>query len=208
MDFMGGPARFPPDAGKNCRIFSRRTSMFIYKPAISTIYVSTMPDVPSHKSGQKKEGWSMGKTIAVVILLILVVIITAVLTLDVSVSEARDGGDFPYATNYRVALPDGEPVNIGSIRIVVMSYENEVVTDVDGSREKLVVGQERVISPRHARITLLGMPVMESDFQITLIYRGTTGNKDNFDMTVKTSRQVPDFLLNRLIPPNMNARPL
>ena len=49
---------------------------------------------------------------------------------------------------------------------------------------------------------------MDTDFQITLIYRGSTGDTANFDMTVKTSRQVPEFVISRLIPPAMNAQPV
>jgi hypothetical protein len=165
-----------------------------------------MPDFPAHKTEKKTGGWSYGRKILASLIILMVILAAAFLSIGVRVSEAGTANDFPYVTSYKVALPDGEPVTIGNTRIVVMSYENEVVTDVDGNREKLVVGQERVISPHHAGITLFGVPVLDSDFQITLTYKGTTGNKDNFDMTIKTSRQVPEILLGRLIPPSMNAQ--
>ena len=138
---------------------------------------------------------------------IIVVVAAIFLTLTVTVTTDVSGKSLPYITSYHVALPDGEAVTIGSSRVAVMAYNNSVTTDVDSNREQLVVGQTRVISPRHARITTLGIPLYNADFQITLKYLGSTGTKDNFDLTVKTSQQVPTFLLDRLMPASVNAQP-
>jgi len=139
---------------------------------------------------------------------VIVVVVAAIfLTLTVSVTSDVSEKSLPYVTHYSVALPDGEAVTIGSSRIAVMAYNDSVITDVDGNREQLVVGQTRVISPRHAKITTLGIPLYDADFQFTLTYLGPAGTKDNFDLTVKTSQQVPGFLLDRLMPASVNAVP-
>jgi hypothetical protein len=157
---------------------------------------------------QVNKGWSTGtKALVGIIVLVLVIATLAVFTLTVAVLETRAGTEFPYTTNYRVTLPDGEPVTIGNSHILVTSYNNELIADVDGTREKLVVGQQRVISPRHAQVTVMGIPVIDTDFQITLTYLGSTGSNANFDMSVKTSTQIPEFVVRRLIPPSMNAQP-
>jgi hypothetical protein len=167
-----------------------------------------MPDHPAQKSRAGEDGLSTRtKILAIGLVFIIVVIAATILTTRVTNTTADAGTNLPFGTQYRVTLPDGEPVTIGNSRIVVMSYENEMVTDVDGNREKLVIGEERVISPRHAQITVFGIPVFNTDFQITLHYLGTNDKNANFDMTVKTSKQVPDFLLRLLIPSNMNAQP-
>jgi hypothetical protein len=164
-------------------------------------------------TGEKKDtgksGMSTGaKVLLGAIILVVLVALLAVFTLTIAVVEAHAGSSFPYVTTYRVTLPDGQPVTIGSSQILVVSIEDELFCDVDGTREKLVVGQERVISPRHARISVLGIPLIEADFQITLRYLGSTGKNANFDMTVKTSKQVPEFMLRQLIPQSMNAQPV
>ena len=82
-----------------------------------------------------------------------------------------------------------------------------MVAEVDGTKEELVVGQERVTSPRHARITVMGIPVFDTDFQITLTYLGSSGGNADFAMTVRTSDQIPELVLRHLIPPDMNAQP-
>jgi hypothetical protein len=144
--------------------------------------------------------------IGVIVGIVIVIIAAALLTFSVTVTTGVSGESFPYVTHYNVALPDGEAVMIGSSRIAVMAYNDSVTTDVDGNREQLVVGQTRVISPRHAKISILGIPLYNADFQFTLQYLGSTGTTDNFDLTVKTSQQVPIFLLDRLMPASVNAK--
>jgi len=157
---------------------------------------------------QVNKGWSTGtKALVGIIVLVLVIATLAVFTLTVAVLETRAGTEFPYTTNYRVTLPDGQPVTIGNSHILVTSYNDELIADVDGTKEKLIVGQQRVISPRHAQVTVMGIPVIDTDFQITLTYLGSTGSNANFDMSVKTSTQVPEFVVRRLIPSSMNAQP-
>jgi hypothetical protein len=155
-----------------------------------------------------KTGWSTGTKVLVgIIALVVIVAVIAVVTLTVAVLDTKTGTEFPYTTSYRVTLPDGQPITIGNSHVLVTSYNDELIADVDGTKEKLVVGQQRVISPRHARVTVAGFPVIDTDFQITLTYLGSTASGANFDMTVKTSTQVPEFIISRLIPPAMHAQP-
>ncbi len=167
-----------------------------------------MPDSSRNSDTKSTGGWSTGtKVLLGIVLLVIVIATLAVFTLTIAVLGTGTGTEFPYTTTYRVTLPDGEPIAIGSSHILVVSYNNEMVAEVDGAKEKLVVGQERAISPRHARITVMGIPVIDTDFQITLTYLGSTGQNANFAMTVRTSNQVPELVLRRLIPPDMNAQP-
>ena len=168
-----------------------------------------MTNFPAHAEQKTKKGWSTGTKVLLGILgLIAVICVIAVVTLTVAVIESQTGNSFPYSTNYRVSLPDGEPITIGNSKIIVMVMGDSVDTSVDGIKEKLTVGEDRVISPHFARISALGVPLIETDFQITLKYLGASGNNALFDMTVKTSKQVPELFLRRLIPSNMNAQPV
>jgi hypothetical protein len=49
---------------------------------------------------------------------------------------------------------------------------------------------------------------VDTYFQINLKYDGDRDNRAYFDMAVHTSKQIPDILLNRLIPAEMDARPI
>jgi hypothetical protein len=148
------------------------------------------------------------KVLIGVIVAILVVLAIAFFTITVTTGPSSGSAVFPYTTTYAVSFPEGEQIAIGNTHIIVLSYNNEMVADVDGEREKLVVGEDRVIAPRHARITTLGIPVLDTDFQILLKYKGVRENRAYFDLIVKTEKQVPDYLLRRLLPASLDARPM
>jgi hypothetical protein len=167
-----------------------------------------MADNPVDAESEHLTGLSTRTKILVgVVIAIFIIALAAAFTLTIAVMETQPGASFPYVTTYKVTLPDGQPVSIGSTRITVMTYGNEVVADVDGTKEKLVIGQQRVIAPRSARVSALGIPVLDTDFQITLTYLGQSGNNANFDLTLRTSKQVPETILRGLLPANMNAQP-
>jgi hypothetical protein len=140
--------------------------------------------------------------------LVIVIAVAAVLTFTMTVTTGTSGVSLPFETHYSVSLPDGNAVTIGSSRIAVMAYNGSVITDADGNREQLAVGQTRIISPRHATISVFGLPVYSADFQITLQYLGSSGSRDNFDLTVATSQKIPSFLLDRLVPSSVKATPV
>ncbi|NMB79598.1 MAG: hypothetical protein GYA23_10960 [Methanomicrobiales archaeon] len=167
-----------------------------------------MTDTLEKNEAPAKTGMSTGmKVIIGIICLIIVVGLLAALTLTVAVLDSPAGTSFPYSTTYRVSLPDGQPVTVGTTKIIVMTYENEAIMEVDGQKEKLVVGQVREISPRYARVHALGIPLLDTDFKITLKYLGTSGKNALFDMNVQTSKQVPEMVISKLIPPGMGAVP-
>jgi hypothetical protein len=158
---------------------------------------------------KEKKGWGLGTKILLgIIALIIIIGVLAALTLSVAVLDQTTGSSFPYTTTYRVSLPDGETVTVGNSRILVLTMGNEVDTSVDGSKERLAVGQERTISPRYARISALGVPIIDTDFQIVLKYIGPSGSNALFDMKIMTSRQVPEIFIRQIIPPRMGAQPI
>ncbi len=180
---------------------------------ISSMFVAragehdSMTDRSSHPAGRRDGGMKSSRKILLGIIagLLIVFAIVAVLTFTMTVTTDTSGVSLPFETHYSVSFPDGNAVMIGSSRIAVMAYNGSVITDVDGNREQLATGQTRLISPRHATISIFGIPIYNADFQITLQYLGSTGTKDNFDLTVATSQKIPSFLLDRLVPSSVMA---
>ena len=159
---------------------------------------------------QSTEGWGMGvKIIASLFVLAILVAIAGLLTLSVSVMPATTNYALPFTTNYAVTFPEGQAIAIGSSQMTVLSYQNELISDIDGNRQKLIVGEDRVISERRALITTFGVvKLMDTNFQINLKYKGNRDNLAYFDMSIHTSQQVSDMLLNRLLPPEIHAQPM
>ena len=155
-------------------------------------------------------GWGMGiKIIVSLVVLAIIVAVVALLTLSVSVTNASTSYALPFTTSYSVTFPEGQSIAIGNSHMTVLSYQNELISDIDGDRQKLVVGEDRVISERRAIITTLGaITLMDTNFEINLKYKGERDNRAYFDMAVHTSKQVPDILLNQLLPPEIDARPI
>ena len=158
----------------------------------------------------RKGGLGTGTKIVISLLVLAIIVaVVAILTLSVSVTDVSPGTSLPFTTNYGVSFPEGQTITIGNTHISVLTYQNELISDIDGDRQKLVVGEDRVIAERRAVITTLGtITLMDTNFQISLTYRGNRDNRAYFDMAVHTSRQVPEMLLHQLLPSEIDARPI
>ena len=149
------------------------------------------------------------KIIVGIIFLAIVIFVAAWLTLNVTVTNVTADNALPFTTTYGVSFPQGQAITIGNTHISVLSYQNEIISDIDGDRQKLIVGEDRIIGERRAVITTLGLlTLMDTNFKIDLKYKGERDNRAYFDMAVHTSKQVPDYFLNRLLPPEIDARPI
>ena len=79
---------------------------------------------------------------------------------------------------------------------------------VDGNTQKIEIGENKLISERRAIVKTLGMTIVDTNFQIFLNYRGLSDQKTaNFYLSVKTSQQVPQFIVNLLLPRDIQAVP-
>jgi len=155
-------------------------------------------------------GRGSGLTILLsLIVLVIIVVVVAFLTLSVSVTNVAPGTSLPFTTNYGVSFPEGQTITIGNTHIVVLSNQGLIITDIDGDKQNMVVGEDRVISERRAVITTLGLiTLLDTHFQINLKYKGERDNRAYFDMAVHTSQQVPDILLRQLLPKEIDATPI
>jgi len=161
---------------------------------------------------RQKEKGSSGTGIKYILYLIVLAIVVAVVawfSLNVTVTNVTPSDSLPFTTTYGVSFPEGQTITIGNTHINVLSFQNEIISDIDGDRQKLVVGEDRIIAERRAVITTLGaITLMDTNFKINLKYKGERDNRAYFDMAVHTSKQVPDMLLKQLLPPEIDARPI
>ena len=158
------------------------------------------------RAREKKKGGS--GLLVVLFLIILVVIAAAIVWFSVSITntDVTPGIALPFTTNYAVSFPQGQTITLGNSHINVLLFENALITDIDGAKQKLVVGEQRVIPERRGKITIFGVTLLDTNYIITLTYKGERDNRAYFDMAVLTSKQVPDILLKRLLPPEIEAR--
>jgi len=159
------------------------------------------------RARQKAKGRSGSGIIIALVVIVIVFAAIAWFSLSETVTSVTPGTPLPFTTNYAVSFPEGQTTTLGNSRINVMWFENELITDIDGAKQKLVVGEERVISERRGVIKALGViPLMDTNYVINLKYKGERDGRAYFDMAVHTSKQVPDILLKRMLPPEIDAR--
>lgn len=149
------------------------------------------------------------KVLLGIILVIVIIFIAALLTLDVTITNPVTGTSMPFSSNYSVTFPEGQQVTIGNTQITMLAYQNELISNIDGDQQKMVEGQDRATPERRAVVTTLGaVTLIDTDFQLDLKYKGQRDNLAYFDLVIHTSKQVPDFLLRRLLPSSINAGPM
>ncbi|MCQ1537519.1 hypothetical protein FTO68_00725 [Methanocalculus taiwanensis] len=160
------------------------------------------------KPEEKKKKSSKLKIIGVLVLILLIGVIAIFATLNVTMYAPVQGQSYPYTTTYNVWFPLGKTVTVGGIDMVALSTQDEMMIAVDGQTQKLVVGEDKLISERRAVVKTLGITVIDTNFQIYLTYRGLSDPQTaNFFLAVRTSKQVPQFIVNLLIPKEISAVP-
>ncbi len=147
--------------------------------------------------------------IIAVIILIVILAVAGWSTLSLSATAISDNASlYPYTVTYDVLMPEGEPVSIGGTDLIFLTAGNEALMKIGDNREKLNPDEVRTITKRKAVIKTLGVPVIETNYQVDVRYLGIKDGKAHFLMKVMTSRQVPELLLAKVLPSSIKAVPV
>lgn len=171
-----------------------------------------IPSIPPREQKQISSGSTGGagrfKPVIIALAAICILALIGIYTLNVEITFSNPRATYPYTTTYDVHFPLGQPVSIGNTRMIALTAGDEMIIQVDENPgEKIMVGEERKISERKAIISLFGIPMLQTNFQIYLNYLGLDENKARFYLTVKRSDDIPQFIIDRLLPPEIDAVP-
>lgn len=151
------------------------------------------------------------KTLIRVLVLIIVIAgagAAAVLTMQITPDQlATQDTPYPYTTSYQVSLPDGERVYIGSLDILAMQTGDRIALKIGDHREEMEMNETRQISPRVFSIRIFGTPVYDTGYQVNVTWTGVHKDRDTFKIVLRTNRRVPEWLMNRVIPGTIEAKP-
>jgi hypothetical protein len=144
------------------------------------------------------------------VVVILVILAAAYLTIGVVISEAPPAASYPYTTTYQVFLPNSQVVTIGNSEIIAIptGSGDQVTLSINKEPSVMSVGETKTIQERRAMISALTVKVMDFDFRVDATYQGKSGDTSQFYLAFRTSQQVPSFLIERLLPPGVQARPV
>ena len=138
---------------------------------------------------------------------VLVLILAAFFTMGVAFTDSPGAVAYPYTTTYDVIFPSTEKVQLGNVEILAIPQQNKVTLSVNKEAEEILLNETREISARRATISSLGVPILTFDFKVLAEYRGMVGRDARFYLSVKTSDQMPAFIIDRLLPASIQARP-
>lgn len=121
--------------------------------------------------------------------------------------EAQQYGPYPFSSTYSVQIPEGSTYSIGGLKLVLLNMDGELIMKVGDKKERMTPGETKIISERRMRITTLGLPVLDLNYQLSSEYRGTNGNISSFHVTLKSSRQIPSPLIRWIVPSPIRIDP-
>ncbi len=164
---------------------------------------------PTPVATSKRKSTHTGLKIALAIIVVVAVLaVAAVATLNVEETAASTSVSYPYTVTYDVLFPNSEVVRLGNVEILAIPQADKVTLSVNKQPIELAIGEKQEISAKHAVIRTLGVQVVAFDFKIDGTYRGMVGDRADFYLAFQTSRQVPSFLIDQLLPRNVEARPV
>jgi hypothetical protein len=175
---------------------------------------TAMKPTPEAGGAKEKEIIEAGKKgggrrwILYVILAIIIILAAAYLTIGVVFSPAPAAASYPYTTTYQVFFPTSDKVTIGNTDIIAIPVGNRVTLSINGQSSDMNVGETRTIQERRATISILFVKILDFDFRVDATYRGQSGSAAEFYLAFHTSQQVPSFLISRLLPASVQARPV
>ncbi len=177
------------------------------KPAVET--VEPVAPAPQATEAPKPKKKRTGLKIALAVLVVIAVLVVAALaTLTVQTTASSSAASYPYTVTYDVLFPNSEVVKLGNVEILAIPQTDKVTLSVNKQPTELPIGEEHEISAMHAVISTLGLQIMEFDFKIDGVYRGMVNGQADFYLMVRTSTQIPSFLIDELLPRNVDARPV
>lgn len=165
------------------------------------------------KAEQKiKKPGHLKRNLIILLLVLVVVAGAAIATFKMDPALPATGSSFPYTTTYDVLFPQGQSVNFAGTYITAAGTGDKVIVTAGGRQGiEMSDGDTRTFSqPKRVIVKIFGITLIDTDYMVDSEFRGyvPSEGKNDFYMTFKTSKQVPQGLIDMLIPKEVNARPI
>jgi hypothetical protein len=161
------------------------------------------------KKKSKGKGFGAGK--AILLLLVAVAVIGAVgyLTFDAFGNQNPWGDTYPYVAQYDVHLPDSKEVSFGNVPVLAVTSGEQVTLKIGNDRRTFGLGETVEFPAKHMTVKMYGMALRESDYSLTVTYRGLVNNRLNFLIIARTSQSpMPGWMSGMIIPSDVLVRPV
>lgn len=164
--------------------------------------------VKAYKKEHKK-GFGLFKGLILLIVIIGVVAAVGYLTFDAFGNQNAWGNSYPYVATYDVLMPDSSEVLFGNVHVLAVSSGNEVTMKIGNERQILSIGTPVEFQPAHMTVKMYGLTLRESDYHLTVTYRGLVENHLDFLVSARTSESpMSSWMRGLVVPSQALVRPV
>jgi len=154
------------------------------------------PAVPE----RPKKHWGL-RIFLVVIAAIIIIAAAGVLTFAFVPTGTAQSTSFTHQNSLNILVPNAVPVDILGSKFTFTQLGDGVVIAIDGKGgQNLANGDSRDLVQGHGMVKMYGKPIISTDYCINLTYRGIVNGKHNFLMTIKSTANIPQFIIPFLLP--------
>lgn len=160
------------------------------------------------ESGRRVRGHKKIIVLGIIILILGCLGAGVMMTLTVIPDQpASPGAGYPYAISFQVSLPEGDGVKIGNLDILALQTGDQIALRIGDHREVMSQGERREVAARTATVQTLGYPVFQTGYRLNATWTGMKERNAVFRVTLETSRQIPEYLINRVMPAKIQITP-
>ena len=174
---------------------------------VHEVHREAAPEVPPKTLERRRPLSRRTRNALLAVGAILVIVLAAYLSLGVTFTDSPGSASYPYTVTYEVIFPNSEIVRVGNVEILAIPSADKVALSINKQADEILLDQAKEISVRRATISMLGVPILEFDFKMVAEYKGMVGKDAKFNLAVKTSDQLPAFIVDRLLPASIQAKP-
>lgn len=161
------------------------------------------------KSGRLQKRHYLLIFAGIIVLAIVLLLAASLATTTIELQLPATGGvTYPYTTTYGIEMQEGITHTIGDINILFLAIDDEIFLSIGDEKVRMETGEKKKVTERHATIKTLGFVLYDANYMILAQYLGMTGDNAKFHITLKTSEQIPGFLLERILPAEISAVPV
>ncbi|MGC9436210.1 MAG: hypothetical protein ACP5C4_09095 [Methanomicrobiales archaeon] len=162
------------------------------------------------KEGEKKGSFKLKA--GIFILIGIAIVAAGWLTLSVNADlPPTAGAGYYYPAKYDVQFPQGRSVDFAGTTITAAGTGDRVILTVGGGLgQEMAKGEPRTIAEKRALVKIFGITLLDTNYKASLTFRGylPSVNKNDFLLEVITQKDIPGFLLDMIIPQDVNAQRL
>lgn len=152
-----------------------------------------------------KKHWGL-KILLVIIVALIIIAAAGVLTFAFVPTGSAQSTSFNHQNSLNILVPNAVPVEILGSKFTFTQLGDNVVIAIDGKGgQTLANGDSRDLVQGHGTVKMYGKTIIDTDYCINLTYRGILNGKHNFLLTVKSTANIPSFIIPFLLPKDVTV---